>query len=945
MPNNEKIIIKGAREHNLKNVNLELPRNKFIVFTGISGSGKSSLAFDTLYAEGQRRYVESLSAYARQFLEQMQKPDVDYIGGLSPAISIDQKAPSRNPRSTVGTVTEIYDYMRLLYSSIGIPHCPKCGRTIEKQTPQQIADQIVKKFKGEKVQILSPVVRGRKGEFRAIFEDARKQGFAKVRVDGKIQDLSENAVKLDKKKKHSIEYVVDRLPASKDHLKRIVESVETALRFGSGNALVGRLSEKGKKSSDIIFSEQFACSSCGMSLDEITPRIFSFNGPYGACPECKGLGDKLEFDPDLIISDNSLSLAEGAITPWSSASTYYMQKVEAVGEKYGFDINTPIKKLTKKQLKVILYGAGDEMIKYEYFMDRGYYEHEGKFEGVLPWLKRRYYETNSEHVRYALYRYMSSVPCPACKGARLKPESLAVKINDRSIAEVSNLAVSELFKFLDGLKLTEKEQLISKQIIKELKSRLQFLIDVGLNYITISRESSTLSGGEAQRTRLATQIGSGLVGVLYILDEPSIGLHQRDNKRLIETLRRLRDLGNTVIVVEHDEATMRAADSLVDIGPGAGVAGGHIIAKGTVDDIIKKERSITGKYLSKESKINIPKKRRPGNSKFLTIKKAKQNNLKCIDVKLPLGKFICVTGVSGSGKSSLINDILYRSLAKKFYRSIEKAGEHDSITGIENIDKVIIIDQSPIGRTPRSNPATYTGVFDYIRDLFSHTQEALIRGYKPGRFSFNVKGGRCEACHGDGVVKIEMHFLPDVYVPCDECNGKRYNRETLEVHYKGKNISEVLDMTVEEALSLFENIPPVKRKLQTLYDVGLGYIHLGQSSTTLSGGEAQRVKLATELSLRSTGRTLYLFDEPTTGLHFDDIKKFISVLQRLVDTGNTIIVIEHNLDVIKCADHILDLGPEGGDEGGHIIAEGTPENVSKNDRSYTGAFLKKVVRR
>lgn len=946
MYNNEKIIIRGAREHNLKNVNLEIPRNKFVVFTGISGSGKSSLAFDTLYAEGQRRYVESLSAYARQFLEQMQKPDVDSIEGLSPAISIDQKAPSRNPRSTVGTVTEIYDYLRLLYASIGIPHCPKCGRLIQKQTPQQVADQILKRFKGEKVQILSPIIRGRKGEYRGIFEDAKKQGFSKVRVDGKIYNLSEGGINLNKKQKHTIEFVVDRLAADESHIKRIVESIELAFKFGSGNVVVDKLTEKAKEKNGhgIIFSEKFACSSCGISLDEITPRIFSFNSPYGACPECKGLGDRLEFDPDLVIPDKDLSPAEGAIAPWNSASTYYMQKLEAVGEKYGFDINTPIKKLTKKQLNLILYGSGDETVQYKYFIERGYYEHEGKYEGVIPWLKRRYYETNSENVRFALYRYMSSVPCETCKGARLKPESLAVKINSRSISEIVNLSISEFYGFLDTLQLTEKEGMISKQIIKELKARLQFLIDVGLSYITIGRETSTLSGGEAQRTRLATQIGSSLVGVLYILDEPSIGLHQRDNKKLIETLKRLRDLGNTVIVVEHDEATMRSADFLVDIGPGAGISGGHIVASGDADDITKKEGSITGKYLSGELKIDVPKKRRPGNKKFLVVKGAKHNNLKNIDVKLPLGKFICVSGVSGSGKSSLINDILYKALAKHFYHAIEKAGEYKGIDGMENIDKVVIIDQSPIGRTPRSNPATYTGVFDHIRDLFSHTQEALIRGYQPGRFSFNVKGGRCEACHGDGMVKIEMHFLPDVYVPCDECKGRRYNRETLEVRYKGKNIAEVLDMTVEEALNLFENIPQVQRKLKTLYDVGLGYIHLGQPANTLSGGEAQRVKLATELSSRSTGRTLYLFDEPTTGLHFDDIKKFIDVLQRLVDGGNTIIIIEHNLDVIKSADHVIDLGPEGGEEGGYIIAEGTPEEVSKNDRSHTGSFLKKMLR-
>ncbi|MFH1709834.1 MAG: excinuclease ABC subunit UvrA [bacterium] len=931
--NNEKIIIKGAREHNLKNINLELPRNKMVVFTGISGSGKSSLAFDTLYAEGQRRYVESLSAYARQFLEQMQKPDVDHIEGLSPAISIDQKSPSRNPRSTVGTVTEIYDYLRLLYATIGIPHCPQCNRVIERQTPEQITDHILAKLKGEKIQILSPVIRGRKGEHRFVFEDARKNGFAKIRVDGRIHDLAEEGISLDKKKKHNIEIVVDQLTADPSNRKRITESVETALKFGSGTTIVGKL----------VFSEKFACSTCGISLDEITPRIFSFNSPYGACPDCKGLGDKLEFDPDLVIPDRNLSLSEGAVAPWNSAATYYLQKLEAVGEKFGFDLNTPLKKFSKKQMNIILYGTGDETVQYKYFMERSYYEHEGKFEGVINSLKRRYYETTSEHVRFALYRYMSSISCSTCKGARLKPESLAVKINGRSISNVTGMPVSSLNSFLEMLELTERQKMISRRIIKELKARLQFLIDVGLSYITIDRESSTLSGGEAQRTRLATQIGSGLVGVLYILDEPSIGLHQKDNKQLIETLKKLRDLGNTVIIVEHDEMTMRSADHLVDIGPGAGVNGGHVVFSGAVHDIMAEKRSITGKYLSKELKIDTPKKRREGNGKYLIIKGAKHNNLKNIDVKFPLGKFICVSGVSGSGKSSLVNDILYKALAKTFYRSVEKAGEYRDIVGLENIDKVVIIDQSPIGRTPRSNPATYTGVFDHIRDLFSHTQEALIRGYKPGRFSFNVKGGRCEACHGDGIVKIEMHFLPDVYVPCDECREKRYNRETLEVRYKGKNIAEVLDMTVSEALDLFSNIPQVQKKLQTLHDVGLDYLHLGQFATTLSGGEAQRVKLATELSGRSTGKTLYLLDEPTTGLHFDDIKKFLDVLKRLVDSGNTVIVIEHNLDVIKVADHIIDLGPEGGDLGGYIVAEGTPEEIAKVARSYTGEYIKKMI--
>jgi excinuclease ABC subunit A len=932
----EKIIIKGAREHNLKNIDLELPRDKFIVFTGISGSGKSSLAFDTIYAEGQRRYVESLSAYARQFLEQMQKPDVDYIEGLSPAISIDQKAPPRNPRSTVGTVTEIYDYMRLLFANIGVPHCPKCGRKIERQTPQQIVDLILKDLEGKPIMILAPVVRGRKGEYKSLFEDIVKDGFIRVRVDKKIHEIGELPA-LNKKLKHDIEIVIDRLAANPANHKRLAESVETALRYGNDLVIISHGSGK-----DMIYSQKFACPNCGISLDEITPRIFSFNSPYGACPKCKGLGDRLEFDPDLVIPDKSLTLAEGAIAPWGEAVTYYLQKLGSVGEEYGFDLNTPVKKLTKEQLNIILYGS-KKPIKFKYQMERGYWEHEGEFEGVINNLRRRYLETKSENVRYYLYRYMSAVPCPVCKGQRLRPESLAVKVGGKSIADTSAYSVKGVLEFLDGLKLTEREQLISRQITKEIRGRLKFLTDVGIDYITLDRESSTLSGGEAQRTRLATQVGSGLVGVLYILDEPSIGLHQRDNKRLIETLMRLRDLGNTIIVVEHDEETMRSADHLVDIGPGAGLHGGEIVAAGLIADLIRSEKSITGKYLSGKMKIIIPGERRSGNGKSLKVKGARHNNLKNIDVKFPLGVFTCVTGVSGSGKSSLVNDILYKALAKKFYRSIEKAGEHDDILGLENIDKVVIIDQTPIGRTPRSNPATYTGVFDHVRNLFTITQEARMRGYKAGRFSFNVRGGRCEACHGDGLVKIEMHFLPDVYVPCDVCKGKRYNRETLEVHYKGKSIYDVLDSTVEEALALFENIPQIQKKLQTLKDVGLSYIKLGQSATTLSGGEAQRVKLATELAARSTGKTLYLLDEPTTGLHFDDIKKLLAVLHRLVANGNTVIVIEHNLDVIKTADHIIDLGPEGGDDGGRIIASGTPEEVAYTAKSYTGKFLKKVL--
>jgi len=937
--NAEKIIIKGAREHNLKNVNLEIPRNKFIVFTGISGSGKSSLAFDTIYAEGQRRYVESLSAYARQFLEQMQKPDVDQIEGLSPAISIDQKAPSRNPRSTVGTVTEIYDYLRLFYANIGIPHCPKCGKKIERQTVQQIVDLVLKLPAGESIVILAPIVRGRKGEYKTLFADIAKDGFVRVKVDKKIYEVDQ-VPELNKKLKHDIEIVVDRLVVKPENRKRIAESIETALKYGNGLVLVER--GEGKKAISEVYSEKFACPTCEISLDEITPRIFSFNSPYGACPKCGGLGDKLEFDPDLIIPDKNLTLAEGAIAPWGEAASYYLQKLQAVGEEYGFDLNTPVKKLTPKQLNVILYGS-EKPIKFKYEMERGYWEHEGEFEGVVNNLRRRYLETKSENVRYYLYRYMSAIPCGACEGKRLRPESLGVTIYGKSIAYVSSLPIKKILEFLDNLELTEREKLISRQIIKELRSRLKFLLDVGLDYITLDRESSTLSGGEAQRTRLATQVGSGLVGVLYILDEPSIGLHQRDNRRLIETLERLRDLGNTIIVVEHDEETMRSADFLVDIGPGAGLHGGEIVATGSIMNITSEERSITGKYLMRKLKIEIPAERKKGNGKLLTVKGARHNNLKNINVPFPLGVFACVTGVSGSGKSSLVNDILYKALAKKFYRSIEKAGEHEEILGIENIDKVIIIDQTPIGRTPRSNPATYTGVFDHIRNLFAMTQEARMRGYKSGRFSFNVKGGRCEACHGEGLVKIEMHFLPDVYVPCDQCKGKRYNQETLEVHYKGKNISDVLDLTVEEALILFENIPQINRKLQTLKDVGLNYVKLGQFATTLSGGEAQRVKLATELAARSTGKTLYLLDEPTTGLHFDDIKKLLDVLHRLVSNGNTVIVIEHNLDVIKTADYIIDLGPEGGDEGGEIIAKGTPEEVARNSKSYTGKYLKKIL--
>ncbi len=937
MPHNDNIVIKGARTHNLKDIDVEIPRNKLVVITGLSGSGKSSLAFDTIYAEGQRRYVESLSAYARQFLEQMQKPDVDSIDGLSPAISIEQKSPSRNPRSTVGTITEIYDYLRLLFANIGIPHCPNCGKKIEKQSPTQIVDRIMASQEGKKIQILAPAVTGRKGEYREMFERVRKDGFIRVRIDGKIYDLSEE-IKLDKKKKHSIEIVVDRIKADQASRKRLFESVETALQFGNGVVYI--VPESGEQ---LVFSEKFSCPTCGTSLGEVTPRIFSFNSPYGACPKCTGLGSSLEFDKDLIVPNYNLSINEGALAPLKKPSPYYAHQINALARKYKFDLDTPVKDLSKDQLKALLYGS-DESLKFRYEWKRGFGEYTDTYEGIIPMLERRYKTTESEHIRFYLHRFMSPIVCSHCKGARLKPESLAVKIAGKTIAEVSNYDVQAMMDFISGLKLTQNEETISRQIIKEINLRLKFLSDVGLNYLTMNRETWTLSGGEAQRTRLATQIGSGLVGVLYILDEPSIGLHQRDNDRLIKTLKNLRDLGNTIIVVEHDEEIMRSSDHILDIGPGAGIHGGKVVASGNIKEIIANKDSMTGKYLGGTLKIDIPSTRRKGNGRFITVKGAKQNNLKNIDVKIPLGLFTCVTGVSGSGKSSLVNDVLYNSLAKKFYRSMEKAGAHEAITGDENIDKIIIIDQSAIGRTPRSNPATYAGVFDHIRDIFAMTEESRTRGYQKGRFSFNVKGGRCETCGGGGLIKIEMHFLPDVYIPCDVCSGMRYNRETLEVRYKGKNISEILDMTVEEALALFDKIPKIKQKLQTLSDVGLGYVHLGQAATTLSGGEAQRVKLATELSHRSTGKTLYILDEPTTGLHFDDVKKLLSVLDRLVDAGNSVVVIEHNLDVIKTADHIIDLGPEGGHNGGYIVGEGTPEEISRNKRSYTGKYLKKVLK-
>ena len=928
------IKIVGAREHNLKNIDLELPRDKLIVVTGVSGSGKSSLAFDTIYAEGQRRYVESLSAYARQFLGQMNKPDVEYIEGLSPSISIEQKGISKNPRSTVGTVTEIYDYLRLLFARIGVPHCPICGKGIRQQTSQQIIENIMN-FKG-RIIIFAPIARGKKGEYRKEFENLRKEGFGKVRIDGEIIDL-ENEIVLDKKKKHNIEVLIDRINLEKSKDKtRIADAVELALMKGNGLILIS--SDK-----EYLFSEKFACPDCNISFGEIEPRIFSFNSPFGACPECKGLGYKIEIDPDLVIPDRSLSIIEGAITAWgNNIDTYYMKMLRTVVEHYGYTVYTPIRDMDKKIVDIILYGTKDK-IKFSFKGETSQWTYEGGFEGVIRNLERRFRETSSEYIRNEIGKYMNEKACSFCHGKRLKKESLAVTVKGKNIIELTEMSIKDLYKFFNELKLTEREKIISKQILKEIKSRLEFLISVGLDYLTLDRKSATLSGGEAERIRLATQIGSSLVGVLYILDEPSIGLHQRDNTRLIQTLKRLRDLGNTVIVIEHDENMIRNADHIVDMGPGAGEHGGFVVAQGKLEDITNNSKSLTGKYLKGELKIEIPKKRRKAD-KFLKISGVRHNNLKNITVEIPLGVFVCITGVSGSGKSSLINDTLYRAIAQKLYRAREKPGEYGEIIGLENIDKVVVIDQSPIGRTPRSNPSTYTGAFTPIRELFSVLPESKIRGYTPGRFSFNVKGGRCEACAGHGLIKIEMHFLPDVYVPCDVCKGKRFNKETLEIRYKGKNIADVLDMSVEEALKFFENIPRIKRVLQTLYDVGMGYIKLGQSATTLSGGEAQRVKLAKELSKRATGKTLYILDEPTTGLHFDDIKKLLNVLNRLVDRGNTVIVIEHNPDVIKNADYIIDLGPEGGDEGGYVVAKGTPEEIVKKN-TYTGQFLEKVLGR
>ena len=939
---NDKIIIKGAKEHNLKNINLEIPRDKLVVITGLSGSGKSSLAFDTLYAEGQRRYVESLSSYARQFLGLMEKPDVESIEGLSPAISIDQKTTSKNPRSTVGTVTEIYDYIRLLYARVGTPYCPNCGKKIEKQSIDQIVDNVMKIKEGTRIQILAPVVRGRKGEYTKLFEDLQKDGFARVRVDGEIYDLSDE-IKLDKNKKHEIEVVVDRLVIKEDIVGRLTESIETALKQADNLVLIDIVGEK-----QVLYSCNYACPDCGFSFPELTPRMFSFNNPYGACPKCSGIGYLMKIDEDLIIPDKTKTLYDGVkafgASTMKKGDTMAKMYFESVGKHYGIDIkNKKIKDLPKDFINKILYGTENDEIDFEYTSSLGTRKFKAQFEGVIPTLERRHNETKSQGMRDFYEMYMSELPCDECNGARLKKEILSIKVGGININEMTDLSVKSLQEFLRKLELTDSQKMIAEMILKEIDARLQFLIDVGLEYLTLSRSAGTLSGGEAQRIRLATQIGSGLTGVLYILDEPSIGLHQRDNDKLIATLKKLRDLGNSLLVVEHDEDTMYAADQIIDIGPGAGVHGGQVMAQGTAEEIKNIPTSITGAYLSGRKKIEVPKKRRPGNKKNIEIVNATENNLKNISVKFPLGKFICITGVSGSGKSTLINEVLYKNIAQQLNGATEKPGKCKTIKGLENIDKIINIDQSPIGRTPRSNPATYTGAFDLIRDIFASTNEAKMRGYEKGRFSFNVPGGRCESCSGDGVHRIEMHFLPDVFVPCEVCKGKRYNRETLEVKYKGKSIADVLDMTVEESLEYFANIPRIKNKIQTLYDVGLGYIKLGQPSTTLSGGEAQRVKLATELSKKATGKTLYILDEPTTGLHIADVHRLVDILQRLVDTGNTIIVIEHNLDLIKTADYIIDLGPEGGDAGGEIIAVGTPEQICKNDRSYTGKFLKKYL--
>ena len=936
------IKIRGANENNLKNLDVDIPRNELVVLTGLSGSGKSSLAFDTIYAEGQRRYMESLSSYARQFLGQMEKPDVESIEGLSPAISIDQKSTNRNPRSTVGTVTEIYDYFRLLYARIGIPHCPKCGREIKKQTVDQMVDQLMKLPERTRLQLLAPVVRGRKGTHAKLLEQARKSGYVRVQIDGNLYELSEE-IQLDKNKKHNIEIVVDRLIVKEGIEKRLTDSIETVLNLAEGRLMVDTMD-----GNILNFSQSFACPDCGISIDEIEPRSFSFNNPFGACPSCYGLGYKMEFDVDLMIPDKTLSIQEGAITVlgWQSCTdkgSFSRAILDALAEEYGFDLNTPFEQYPQKVQDILIHGTDGKKVKVHYKGQRGEGVYDVAFEGLIKNVERRYKETGSDSIKQEYETFMRITPCPSCKGQRLKPEALAVTVGDKNIHEVTSLSISSLQRFMDELKLTPTQEMIGEQVLKEIRARVGFLVNVGLEYLTLSRATGTLSGGEAQRIRLATQIGSGLVGVAYILDEPSIGLHQRDNDKLLATLKHLRDLGNSLIVVEHDEDTMREADCIVDIGPGAGEHGGELVAIGTAEEIMENPNSITGQYLSGKKKIPVPKERRKPTG-YLTIRKAAENNLKNIDVKIPLGVMTCVTGVSGSGKSSLVNEILYKSLARKLNHARTIPGKHKCIEGVEQLDKVINIDQSPIGRTPRSNPATYTGVFDQIRDLFAATSDAKARGYKKGRFSFNVKGGRCEACSGDLILKIEMHFLPDVYVPCEVCHGKRYNRETLEVKYKGKSIYDVLNMTVEEALEFFDHIPSIKRKIQTLYDVGLSYIRLGQPSTELSGGEAQRIKLATELSKRGTGKTIYILDEPTTGLHFADVHKLIEILRRLSEGGNTVVVIEHNLDVIKTADYIIDIGPEGGDQGGTVIASGTPEEIAKNPLSYTGRYVSKYLR-
>lgn len=939
----KQIIIKGAKEHNLQNIDLAIPRDEFIVITGLSGSGKSSLAFDTIYAEGQRRYVESLSAYARQFLGQMKKPEMEYIEGLSPAISIDQKTTKENPRSTVGTITEIYDYLRLLFARIGTPHCPKCGKEISHQTLGQIGDSIIEEGEGKKIHILAPVVRDKKGQHKDVLDDLRNKGFVRARVDGEVRDLEED-IDLPKTYRHSIEVVVDRLKIRKDvdFKRRLVDSLETASEFADG--LINVLFSDDGRDYEKKYSEHFACVDCGINFEELTPRMFSFNAPQGACPECNGIGVKMEIDPDLIIPNKNLTLNEGAVTPWAKSNkkeNYYHQMLEAVSKHFNFSMDTPFNELTNEQQDIILYGC-DDKIPFSFKRRNKSYQVNRQFEGVIPRMERLYIETKSNYSRKYISKFMSDRKCHVCHGKRLRPEVLAVTVGGKSIADVVEMSIKDSYQFFLNLELTDREQFIAKEVLKEIRQRLKFLVDVGLDYLSMARSSGTLSGGEAQRIRLATQIGSGLVGVLYILDEPSIGLHQRDNVKLIETLKRLKNLGNTLIVVEHDEETILSADYVVDIGPGAGEHGGKVVACGTPEEIIESHESVTGQYISRRETIPIPQTRRSGNGESLIIRGARQNNLKNIDVEIPLGKFTCVTGVSGSGKSSLINEILYKGLSGKLNNKFTFAGDYDKIEGVSNIDKIIAIDQKPIGRTPRSNPATYTGVFTDIRDLFAETPEAKARGYKPGRFSFNVKGGRCEACSGDGIVQIEMHFLADVFVPCEVCGGKRYNEETLDIRYKGKNIYEVLEMTVEEALDFFEHIPKIHKKLKTLLDVGLGYMKIGQPATTLSGGEAQRIKLAKELSRSNTGNTLYILDEPTTGLHFADIKRLLSVLARLTDAGNSVVVIEHNLDVIKTADYIIDLGPEGGDGGGKVIATGTPEEIAKSG-TYTGEFLQKIL--